>query len=294
MHFLRRGPGAGALAFISMNCAPATIAATPVTKRLEAEVRRLATTPRTTISIVGEAGVGKQAWARRLHAESARRDAPFVVLEVGEPLTEAVFARAAGGTLFLREVSRLGADDQALLMARFGEDAPEAPRILAASRTPSGLREDLEYRLNVLVLEVPPLRERLGELGLLAQHLAVRQARELGQVAPGLGPDAEAALVARTWPGNLHELAWCLRGALVGRLGGDANGPFHADEMHLIGQKGVDMVSSRPESLSLDSLEEDAVRRALEASSGNRSLAARRLGIHRTTLYHKLRRFGLG
>lgn len=283
-----------------MNCVPATIAATPVTKRLEAEVLRLATTPRTTISIVGEAGVGKQAWARRLHAESARGRAPFVVLEAGRALTEDHFREAAEGALFVREVGRLTPGDQSTLMDHFARDTESAPRVLAASRAPleeavakGALREDLEYRLNVLSLEVPPLRERLGELGALAVHLLGRLAAELGLAASGLEPEAEAVLAAHDWPGNLHELSWCLRGAWVRRLESGLEGPLRAVELTNLPNKGSLEIHLAPLELSLDSLEEDAVRRALEASSGNRSLAARRLGIHRTTLYHKMRRFGL-
>jgi DNA-binding NtrC family response regulator len=283
-----------------MNCAAATIAQTPVTKRLEAEVKRLATTPRTTISLVGEAGSGKQAWARRLHAESARSGAAFVVLEPGEVLTERVITRARAGSLYLREVARLGPGDQERLMALLAQSSAEDPRVLAGSRgslekaaASGALREDLEYRLNVLALEVPPLRERLGELGALAVHLIGRLAPRLGLSAVGLEAGAEALLASHDWPGNLHELAWRLEGGLLGRLQSGVSGPLSADEIELERRTSPNDGQMANLEVSLDALEEDAVKRALEQSGGNRSLAARQLGIHRTTLYHKMRRFGL-
>lgn len=261
---------------------------------------RLATTPRTTISIVGEAGSGKQAWARRLHAESARQGAPFVVLEPGEVLTERVIERAQGGSLYLREARRLGAGDQERLMALLTQGSAEDPRILAGSRAAledaagaGALREDLEYRLNVLALEVPPLRERLGELGALAVHLIGRLAPRLGLAPVGLEPGAEALLASHDWPGNLHELAWRLEGGLLGRLQKGTQEPLSALELN-IGISNTPNIGSLDDiEVSLDALEERAVKRALEQSGGNRSLAARQLGIHRTTLYHKMRRFGL-
>lgn len=283
-----------------MNCAAATIAMTPVTRHLENEVKRLATTPRTTISVVGKVGVGKQAWARRLHAESDRRAAPFIVLEPGALLTDEVVASAAGGSLYLRETARLGPRDQELLMALLTRGGPDDPRILAGSRAPldeavrsGGLREDLEYRLNVLALEVPPLAERLGELGALAVHLIGRLAPRFGLAAVGLEPEAEALFAGHDWPGNLHELAWRLEGGLLRRLEQGGDGALKAHEIQMDPIRRPNRPHMEALEVSLDTLEEDAVRRALELSGGNRSLAARRLGIHRTTLYHKMRRFGL-
>jgi len=289
---------------------PTLVHATPLTRRLADEVARLATTPRSTISIVGEVGVGKQAWARRLHAESARRELPFVVVPpVADPdgapsLTPERIARAAGGTLYLRDVTRLAPDDHAALAELFASGDPETPRVVAAAREPleqaaadGRLPEDLEYRLNVLTLEVAPLRERLGELGDLAQHFAARHAAllDVPLPEPGVTPQAVAALAERDWPGNLHQLSWTLRGALVGRLAGPkwaSSDPLEAHELPPSGQNG----GSEPPTAaggSLEELEEVAVRRALEEHGGNRSRAARALGIHRTTLYQKMRRYGL-
>lgn len=279
------------------------MAAAAATRRLEAEVRRLASTPRSTVSILGEAGVGKQAWARRLHAASARAEGPFVVWQPGVPLDEALLARAEGGTLYLRETAALDVDQQGLLVALLDQHraGPTAEgerggfRLVAASRRTDGggLREDLDYRLNVLVLEVPPLRERPEELAPLAAALLSRLAAELGVPHRGLSEAAEAQLIARDWPGNLHGLAATLRLALVEGL--DPAGPAPEGPLEALPVVGDEPVAvEAPGDVSLDRLEERAIRRALADSGGNRSLAARRLGIHRTTLYHKLRRFGLG
>ncbi len=287
-----------------MNCEPATVAACPATRRLESEVERLAATPRSTVSILGEAGVGKQAWARRLHASSSRAAGPFVVWHPGRPLDEELLARAEGGTLYLREAAELTPVDQALLLDvltqhRAGpttEDDRSGFRLVAASRRTdgSGLREDLDYRLNVLVLEVPPLAERPEEIPALAAALLPRLARELGLPARPLSAEAEADLLLRPWPGNLHALSAALRQALLQGFQQPQEGalervpdPYREDVDQMAPLDVLD-------ELSLDHLEERAVRQALADSGGNRSLAARRLGIHRTTLYHKLKRFDLG
>lgn len=300
-----------------MNCEPAHIAETPQTKRLASEVKRLATTPRSTIALLGEAGAGKQAWARRLHAESARHAAPFVVVPTGAALTPDHIARAHGGALYLRETATLDAESQARLSDLLAQGDPDTPRVIAASRAPldqavaqGQLNEDLEYRLNVLCLEVPPLRERLGELGALAAHFLIRLAPNLGfAVAPTLSPGSSARLAEGDWPGNLHELAWTLQGALVRRLGpagaglgakGEApNAQLEELELPLNDHQKVNLgdwsplAGSQSPAGSLEALEEAAVRRALENHAGNRSQAARELGIHRTTLYQKMRRYGL-
>lgn len=286
-----------------MNCAPARIAESPLSKRLESEVLRLATTPRSTISVVGPIGVGKQAWARRLHAESARASAPFVVVEPGEAVDAAAIAAAHGGTLYLREVAHLAPGSHAALAELLAQGDPDTARVVAASRRPleaaveaGALPEDLEYRLNVLTLEVAPLSERLGELGALAGHFLERLAPALGLATPaGLTEEATADLAARDWPTGLHGLSWVLSGALLARLrdgNWGSSDPLTAAEFIPNDQLAPQQPGASPQG-SLEALEEAAVRRALEAHGGNRSSAARELGIHRTTLYQKMRRYGL-
>jgi DNA-binding NtrC family response regulator len=287
---------------------PAKIFGSPLTKRLEAEMMRLASTPKTTVSIRGELGVGKRTLANRLHLESARRAGPFVALGAGEALSAAVLESAVGGTLYLSDVTSLGADEQealgALLAGRLDSIAPEPGiRVISAARedleqavAEGRLREDLEYRLNVLTLEISPLRERVEEILDYAWHFLSTFAARLRLGTPDLAPDAESALLGHMWPGNLHELKSVMERSFFGLKGanilitGATLGISGLDDLPM----GVDSLS-RPASdtLSLEILEEEAVRRALSASAGNRSLAARQLGIHRTTLYHKMRRFGI-
>ena len=286
----------------------AEISISPLTKRLEAEVLRLASTPKTTVSITGELGVGKQTWARRLHAASARRGGNFVVLSAGQALDPEVLGRAVGGTLYLADASSLDhmqQDALDLLLSGRLESVPTDPgiRVVAASRGDLGsavesghLREDLEYRLNVLTLDVPPLRERVEEILPFAEHFLAAFATRLRLPMPDLAPDARAALLAHSWPGNLHELKAATHWSFFGQSG--ANVVVTSSTLGISPRldAGGDPVLTPVQgagSLSLDSLEEDAVRRALAASEGNRSLAARQLGIHRTTLYHKMRRFGI-
>ena len=286
----------------------AEISISPLTKRLEAEVLRLASTPKTTVSITGELGVGKQTWARRLHAASARGQGAFVVLVAGEPLSSEVLERAMGGTLYLADATSLDHEQQEvldqLLSGRL-ESVPTDPgiRVVAASREDLGqaveagrLREDLEYRLNVLTLDVPPLRERVEEILPYTEHFLAAYAARLRLPRPDLSPDAQAALLAHRWPGNLFELKTASHGAFFDENGtGIAVAGATRGLLDLESPKDDLVVVPTPgtSSLSLETLEEDAVRRALAASSGNRSLAARQLGIHRTTLYHKMRRFGI-
>ncbi|MFT4709301.1 MAG: two-component system nitrogen regulation response regulator NtrX [Bacteroidia bacterium] len=286
----------------------AEISISPLTKRLEAEVLRLASTPKTTVSITGELGVGKQTWARRLHAASARRDGAFVVLAAGEALGPEVLERAIGGTLYLADATSLDHEQQDaldLLLSGHLDTVPADPgiRVIAASREDLGLameegrlREDLEYRLNVLTLDVPPLRERVEEILPYAEHFLGAYAARLRLPMPDLAPDARAALLAHRWPGNLYELESVLNGAFFGSNGTNVvvtSATLGLMGLNLAGEDLILAPTPGTSSLSLDALEEDAVRRALAASSGNRSLAARQLGIHRTTLYHKMRRFGI-
>lgn len=286
----------------------AEISFSPLTKRLEAEVLRLASTPKTTVSITGELGVGKQTWARRLHAASARAQGAFVVLAAGEDLSPEVLERAVGGTLYLADATSLDHKQQEaldqLLSGRM-DTVPADPgiRVIAASREDLGqaveegrLREDLEYRLNVLTLDVPPLRERVEEILPFAEHFLGAYAARLRLPMPDLTPDARATLLAHGWPGNLFELQTVIQGAFFDPSGGNVVVTSTTLGISVGDSAGRDLAlvpAPGTSSLSLEAIEEDAVRRALSASSGNRSLAARQLGIHRTTLYHKMRRFGI-
>jgi Nif-specific regulatory protein len=229
----------------------------PAMRRVLDFISRAAPTG-STVLLSGESGTGKELVARALHRNSPRADGPFVAVNCAV-LSENLLASelfghekgaftgavertlgkievADGGTLFLDEVSELTPALQAQLLRVLQErelervggtrPIPVDVRVLAASNRDlpeaiarGRLREDLYYRLNVLSVTLPPLRERRSDVALLARHFAARVARELGRPVAGLTPETEAALVAYVWPGNVRELANAVERAVV--LGDD-------------------------------------------------------------------------
>jgi sigma-54 dependent transcriptional regulator, acetoin dehydrogenase operon transcriptional activator AcoR len=273
------------------------------------------------ILLLGESGTGKELFAHAIHAASARSAAPFVPLNCGalgdELLAAELFgyedgaftgaARggrpgkleiADGGTLFLDEVEAMSPRCQVLLL-RFLEDGrilrvggrrmrTVDVRIVAASNEDlrrsverRRFRRDLFYRLEVFPIRVPPLRERLGDLPILARHL-------LAEEAPDklLSPAAIERLVRHDWPGNVRELRNVLVQAAA-RAGTECIG---AQDLPL----SIDRGSPPPPSLPmLRCAERDALIEAMQACKGNVSRAAARLAIHRVTLHRKLKRHGI-
>lgn len=310
-------------------------------RRLHDQVGRVASTPRTTVLITGETGVGKARIARAIHEASAQADGPFVHVrcsgqspaEIARSLfgapTEAAEGRpdprhgasgeglvsaARGGSLFLDEVGELSPElqeelhavlrDRSFRTADGGEQELEA-RILAstrhdlAARVEAGLlREDLFYRLNVLSIEVPPLRERREDLPTLADDLLRRLAGELGRGPVNFDPGARAALLAHPWPGNARELRNAIERGLL-RTGGavlsasdlglGASGDAAARIPAPAAEAGE--VRLELEDYQLRHAEEQLIRQALRRTDGNRSHTARLLGVNRTTLYNKLKSY---
>jgi len=293
-------------------------------------LRRLAHTD-VTLTILGETGAGKDVLAHAVHEESARRGKPFVIFDCGSVAANLVesellghergaftgamtshagaFERADGGTLFLDEVGELPLDLQPRLLRalesrrvrRVGGkvDRPIDVRVIAATnRDPRAdvaagrFREDLFFRLAVAVVRVPPLRERLEDLPDLAYALL----GDLGRPDLRLSDAAFATLRRHSWPGNARELknalacalAWVDAGVgvlqpehlrqLIATEPGD--GPGSADALQLAGQP-------------LENLERSAIRQTLARAQGNKAHAARSLGIAVSTLYEKLKKYGL-
>jgi DNA-binding NtrC family response regulator len=273
----------------------------PAMARLVAQVERAARTPGTTVLVHAPAGSGAELTARTLHARSARADGPFVVLRVS------AVARAEGGTLFVDEVADLAAPQQAVLSvvletrarpARDGtaEVAADLRVVAGTSRdledaaAAGNLREDLLYRLNVLALRVPPLDERADDLPELATRALARAGRLLGRAACEPSEELLDSLNSRAWPGDVRELEEVLLAAAA-RAGASDLTPAHLDAAP--GDLVPAALPTAPQPAGVRSLaeqEEDAIRRALAETGGNRSAAARRLGIHRATLHAKLRR----
>ena len=304
-------------------------------ERVLDQIRRVASTPRTTVLVTGESGVGKELVARAVHENSARSEGPFVALNcaaLAENLLEAelfgyepgafsgahpkgregLIAAAEGGTLFLDEIGELAPEMQAKLLRvlqervyrRVGgsDDRQTEVRFVAstnrdlAQQVEAGsFREDLYYRLNVLSIVVPPLRERRDDVPELALHFLELFRREFGREYTGFEPEALEALVEHPWKGNVRELRNAIeRGALRAQGGeisrsdlGLEDGPSAQGP----GSGNSAEVGLELESYSLRGMEEQLIRRALVEAEGNRSRTARLLGVNRTTLYNKLRAY---
>jgi transcriptional regulator with PAS, ATPase and Fis domain len=280
----------------------------------------------TTVLITGETGTGKELIANAIHYESARAAGPLVKVNcaaLSESLLESElfghekgaftgaerarsgrFERADGGTLFLDEMSEMGMHVQAKLLRvlqgeafeKVGGDKklqPDVRVIAATNRDPleaieqGALRKDLYYRLNTFLIESPPLRARHEDISFLAEHFVRVYSARLKKGISSISDDALGSLREHGWPGNVRELENCIERAVVVASGeaiqrGDLPVP-------LSGLEGV-LPSN---SLNLQELERETVLRALKETDGNKAQAAARLGIYPSSLYKKLRRFGI-
>jgi transcriptional regulator of acetoin/glycerol metabolism len=290
------------------------------------------------VVLSGESGTGKELFAQSIHAGSSRRAGPFIALNCGslpgtlieselfgyEPgaFTGATregksgrFEVAAGGTLFLDEVSELPPSAQAALLrvlqegevVRLGGSAPRRVdvRVLAATNRPLDLhvrdghfRRDLYYRLNVLPIAVPPLRERGEDVVLLAGAFLAEAEAEVGRTGLSLAPDAAAALQAYAWPGNVREL----RNAILRAAAMAPAEMLHASDLvlePLDGQRGQAGGSARPaerparEDRAGRKLERAEIEEAIRVCGNNFTRAAAHLGVSRMTLYRWARRLGV-
>jgi two-component system response regulator HydG len=161
-------------------------------------------------------------------------------------------------------------------------------RDLEAEIAAGHFREDLYYRLNVLSISVPPLRERRDDVALLAEHMRARFAAELGLDSPGFEAEALEQLRAHAWPGNVRELKNTVERALLHAR----EGYITANDLGLVAGDGA-LGAGALEGLTLEAAERVLIERALERCGGNRSQAARELGVNRVTLYKKLRAWGI-
>jgi len=286
-----------------------------------------------TVLLRGESGTGKEVAAREVHARSARKKGPFVAIHCAalpETLLESeIFGYeagaftgathrkpgrvelAAGGVLFLDEIGDVSVATQVKLLRLLqereympvgGTHVHEARvrfvaathRDLEAMAGRNEFRSDLFYRLNVLPIWVPPLRERLEDLPMLAERFCREAAIRNGVRMPRLEHDAVAALASRDWPGNVRELQACAE-RLVVFADSDA---INASDVDRDAQRTKRKSSDPPvDSSSLDDhvidAERRAVRDALARASGSRTLAARLLGVSRRTLYNKMTRLNV-
>jgi DNA-binding NtrC family response regulator len=295
------------------------------------ELERVAATD-VTVLLEGEHGVGKSRVARALHEHGARADGPFVEVQLAalspslleaelfgheegaftgaHRAREGRFRRAAGGTVVLDAVEGIPNDLQVKLLRVLqervveplggGEPLPIDARVIATSGVDlfaevhaGRFREDLYYRLAVVILRVPPLRARQGDLPALARALAEDAAARTGRAARGLSDGALERLAAHPWPGNVRELENALERVTV--LGADDAGPVQADELDFLdeGLAGADRSLARAalaQGLSLDRLTLAMLEEALAEQRGNLSAAARRLGLSRRAFEYRRRK----
>jgi two-component system response regulator HydG len=152
------------------------------------------------------------------------------------------------------------------------------------------LREDLYYRLNVILLDVPPLRARMDDVPILAMHFLRKYATREGATKTGISEPALAALLGFGWPGNVRELENAIERAVVLGSGEQLRLEDLPPSIH---QQDTDQPALVPSHLTLEEMEKLAIVQALKLTGGNKSEAAERLGIHRTSLYDKMRRYSI-
>lgn len=285
----------------------------PAIRRIERLVARMggADSP---VLITGEWGTGKKVLARMIHATGARAHGPFVKVNCsgvgaeplaaelfGTPEAPGAFARAQGGTLFLDEVADLSAELQHRLLAEVQAGATDRSRarLIAATRADPAaavqqglLRNDLYWRVSVLTIHIPPLRERPEDIGFLARRMLPDLARRVGRVAPALSAGAEARLRSMPLPGNTRELRNLLERALSFCSGARIE---EVDFTPLETEAEQVQAASAAPSLreAVDEAERLAIRTALEAHGWAIQKAADALGISRKNLWEKMRRHGI-
>jgi two-component system response regulator PilR (NtrC family) len=287
-----------------------------------------------TVMITGESGTGKELVAQALHWESNRRSGPFVSVNCGavpETLmeselfghvkgaftgavatTEGLFASAAGGTLFLDEITEIPQTVQVKLLRAIQErqvrrvgdtkDVKVDVRLIAASNRDLGkavadgaLREDLFYRLNVIPIHLPPLRDRREDIPMLVAHFIKKLAREVGRPVRGATPEAVAILEQYHWPGNIRELENVIERALVlgstevlevDALPSGVRQPRTRDDMAVeLPSEGIDLEAT------LDRIERRYIQLALERVGGVQTRAAELLHVSFRQFRYKLQKF---
>jgi transcriptional regulator with PAS, ATPase and Fis domain len=292
---------------------------------------------RTTMLVTGESGTGKSLIARAIHAHSSRRNGPFVEVSCGalpETLLESElfgyvkgafthafadkagkFAVADGGTLFLDEISTASPQLQVKLLRVLQErkfepvgsnDTREVDVrvILATNRDlmmdvqAGQFRKDLYYRINVVGVELPPLRERISDIQLLAEHFLRKFLAASHKRIGGFDKQAMEVMQRYSWPGNVRELENCVERAVVlsrgGRIALDDLPPAVLKEAAGMAS-GIEAIAAKGLSLAaaLEQSERAIITASLAANGGSRMATAAQLAIDRTTLYKKMRKHGL-
>ena len=299
-------------------------------KAIERAKRAAAT--RSPVLVVGETGTGKELIVQSIHSASPRRDQPFIAQNcaaIPSSLLEGIlfgtvkgaftgaedrpglFELADGGTLFLDEIQAMPSDLQAKLLRVLEEGAVRRVgdanarwvdvRILCATNQDpvrnvkeGRLRKDLFYRIQVVRIDLPPLRERREDIPLLTSHFIREYNGKLGKRVSGLRPEVEEMFLRYDWPGNVRELKHAIEGAM-NMVEGEMIAPEDLPPHLIPGETAARPErEGRPLREVLAEVEERMIREALAACGGNVRQAARRLGIPRQTLQYKLQKWGLG
>jgi transcriptional regulator with PAS, ATPase and Fis domain len=280
-----------------------------------------------TVLLEGETGTGKELAARAVHSYSRRANGPFVVIDCGAvasnlieselfghekgSFTDAVKARqgafelADQGTVFLDEIGELSPELQPKLLRaldqreakRIGADKPHPfnVRIIAATNRDlekevkaGRFREDLYYRLSVVRIHMPPLRRRKEDVETISAHLLTSISADIGKKITGLSPEAEAALMAYTWPGNVRELK-----NVLGRAAALCDGSRIEARDLVLSQGSKTNTLEELGGKTLEEIEKAAIHATLRSVSGNKTEAAKMLGIAYSTLYEKIKKYGM-
>ena len=298
----------------------------PSMKKVYAMIDKVAATD-ANILILGENGTGKELVARAIHRRSKRRDKVFVGVDMGA-ITETLFESelfghvkgaftdakedregrfeaASEGTLFLDEIGNLSPSLQSKLLTvlqkqeitRVGSNEPVAVnvRLIAATNLPiydmigsSEFRQDLLYRINTVEITLPPLRQRLEDMKLLADHFSELYCHKYRKPLKSLNDEALNALKKYSWPGNVRELQHAIERAVIM----NEKDVFSAQDFFFLKQKQED-ADLTTDSLNLDQIEKSAIKQAIQKHYGNISKAADELGLTRASLYRRLEKHGI-
>jgi DNA-binding NtrC family response regulator len=295
-----------------------------------ATIMRVAPT-RATVLLAGESGVGKDLIARAIHFHSPRKDKPFVKINctaLPENLMESElfgyekgaftganvskpgkFEQADTGTVMLDEIGDVPANIQVKLLRVLQEREFErlgsnktlhidvrviaaTNRDLRAALEDGTFREDLYYRLNVVPMEIPPLRERKEDIPYLAKHFVAKLGPETGSAVKGITDAAIDKLMNYSWPGNVRELENVIERSMVMTLGDKLDAGDVRLDMNLRARPTTAEIGL-PEGMSLDAYEQELIRNALKQADGNKSQAARILGLTRNALRYRLTQMGI-
>lgn len=309
------------------------IGRSPAMRRVFDLLSRLEEADAPTVLVLGESGTGKDLVARAIHTRSRRADQPFLEIDctgLSDELIQSelfghergaftdakqrklgLFEVAGRGTIFLDEIGELSLVTQSKLLRalenrrfkRVGgtKDVELRARVIAATNrkltdeVESGrFRQDLYYRLNVIPVEVPPLKDRNGDVALLVQHLVTRLSRDLGRRIAGIEDAAVSRLEAYDWPGNVRELRNVLeRAVILSRSDTIGVEDLPPEIAQMAAGPSGSLFTLPEEGVDLAQLERDLVMQALQRSGGNQSAAARLLGIGRYALRYRMEKMGM-